>query len=474
MSKKSNGFFSKIFSIVAFILLGLLIVYMYITKGNIESLVNDKLPDEVPSSDISSAEVLVSEPKENKVIQEVKKDEIAPSLQNVQIKEVNESKVVLTPQKSTLKVTQSSKQVKEKPQTKSTKSVSTTIIELPKVPEVPKVITVGGSTYKPRERRHNSLIAPLNMDNPIYVKPHKEKKQTTVQKPKSEEKVKVVASSEKKTDTKKESTTQDSKVKNDSSIGENKNGRVPSYIRGDLISTKEAIKNIKEMGCKVLSVNSLDKNKNLTSIVFTNDSLEKYSNKEDRGFMASLRLLIDKKNNQITISNPIYFTRAFMQDDYDEKVPKEILAKIRSTFSNLKNSKENLKYTLLPKYHFMVSMPYYEDMSIVGESDSSEKLLKKIKSKDDGAHIVFTQVLSKDRILVGVKLGSEIESFIDKTGAKNSLLLPYPVLLEKGEAKILDPKYYIAISYPMLKMSQFMKISDVPGEIEDRCEKLFK
>jgi hypothetical protein len=119
-------------------------------------------------------------------------------------------------------------------------------------------------------------------------------------------------------------------------------------------------------------------------------------------------------------------------------------------------------------------MPYYEDMIKIGSADSTEELLKRIQAYEGGKNLIFTQRLSKDRVLVGIELDKRTSKFIKKTGHENALLLPYPVLLEDGEAKILDPKYYIAISYPMLKMSEFMKIATVPGAIEVDSEKLFK
>lgn len=48
------------------------------------------------------------------------------------------------------------------------------------------------------------------------------------------------------------------------------------------------------------------------------------------------------------------------------------------------------------------------------------------------------------------------------------------VKIERKEATILHPKYYIALSYPKLSMGQFMTISSVPGEIEDDIEAAFK
>jgi hypothetical protein len=73
-----------------------------------------------------------------------------------------------------------------------------------------------------------------------------------------------------------------------------------------------------------------------------------------------------------------------------------------------------------------------------------------------------------------VKLSDNTSKFIEKVGVENAALLPYPVLLENGKAMILAPKYYIAIAYPLLKMSQFMRISTIPGAIEKDCKKLFK
>ena len=78
------------------------------------------------------------------------------------------------------------------------------------------------------------------------------------------------------------------------------------------------------------------------------------------------------------------------------------------------------------------------------------------------------------KYLVGVNLWGGTQSFYLHTGVQNSLLLPYPVMIENGKAKMLDPKYYIALSYPMLKMSQFMKISAIPAQIEKQCRSVFK
>jgi hypothetical protein len=184
-----------------------------------------------------------------------------------------------------------------------------------------------------------------------------------------------------------------------------------------------------------------------------------------------LRLLIDRKNKQISVVNPLYVGKAFKQDDFDHGAAESLLVSLRKAFPGLKNSDDLLKFQLLPKYHFMEAMPYYQDMVVVAKGDN---LLQKAKERNGGKDIIFVQPISKDRTLIGVRLGKRTSKFIKKIGVKNAALLPYPILIENGEAKILDPKYYIAVMYPMLKMSEFMTISTVPGAIQLDCENLFR
>jgi hypothetical protein len=161
-----------------------------------------------------------------------------------------------------------------------------------------------------------------------------------------------------------------------------------------------------------------------------------------------------------------------MQEDYQKAIPEAALKMLRKTFSdsNLTNSDDIVKFNLLPKYVFMNGMPGYADMPVLGKGSHNELLLKAKKSKK----VLYVQELSKNRAIVGIKLSKRTAKFIKKAGYANAALLPYPVLLENGEAKILDPKYYISVMYPLLKMGTFMKISTVPGAINNEVKKVFK
>lgn len=47
-------------------------------------------------------------------------------------------------------------------------------------------------------------------------------------------------------------------------------------------------------------------------------------------------------------------------------------------------------------------------------------------------------------------------------------------LIENGEANILHAKFYLALSFPRLTMTEFMKIMSVPGDIKDSFEADFE
>ena len=312
------------------------------------------------------------------------------------------------------------------------KVINIVIPKPPKVPSVIKVNTINGSSVDISRSIKFSKRVPPN-----YIPSSQRKKEA---KPKN----------------------------TNTNIGEVTNGKVSAYLRGEFMDVAAAKAKLKEAGFEVITATPIDKKGKLISIVFTDKALTNMASKTNRGFAASLRLLVNKKDNHISISNPLYFSKAFMQDEYDEKVAKETLAKITAVFTGLLNSKDTLKFQLLPKYQFMHGMPHYEDMSIVARGAN---LLEKIKNNKK---VLFVQKLENGSTLIGVKLGKRTSKFTSRIGTNNAGLLPYPILIENGRAKILEPKYYISVMYPLLKMSEFMTIATTPGAIIKNCEKIFK
>jgi hypothetical protein len=183
-----------------------------------------------------------------------------------------------------------------------------------------------------------------------------------------------------------------------------------------------------------------------------------------------MHITVDKKDQLISITNPIYQLRAYMQDEYDKKLAEDTLTNLRAAFKDVKNTREMVKFSALANFQFMEGMPKYNDMVIIQKASNAELLDKAKKSK----RLVYQLDLGNGKTVVGLELGRKTSKFVKKTGYENAGLLPYPVLIENNEAKILDPKYYIAVMYPKLKMSQFMTIATVPDAINKEMDRAFR
>ena len=164
-------------------------------------------------------------------------------------------------------------------------------------------------------------------------------------------------------------------------VGEVSNDRIAAYLQGPLLSKDEAKAKLEAAGFTLLATSKVGKKGKVTSMVFTDQNLTDASSKEGRGVAASRRLLIDEKNSQISISNPVYVMTAFMQDDYNEALALATLKRLRDNFEGLKNSEDVVKYIRLPRYKFMNSMPVYEDMKIVASGTNDVLLTKARKPK---------------------------------------------------------------------------------------------
>lgn len=318
-------------------------------------------------------------------------------------------------------------------------------IKIPEVPEVPKVEAVVPTV--------NVIVNPGSKTNAQIIEEATRKKVVHFSDHVAPEMMEIKDAPDKKIE-----------------VGDIENGRVSAYLHAPFMDAKDVVKTLESAGFTILANFKVDKKGTATSIVFTNADLQKGSSKKLRGFAGALRITVDKKNQLLNISNPIYMQRAFLQEEYDSALAEKILSTIRSSFKELKNSNEIIKFRVLKRFQFMEGMPRYADMQIIKKSSNAALLQSAQKSKK----IVYEQKLENGAVIIGVKLGKRTSKFIKKTGYQNAGLLPYPVLIENGEARILDPKYYIAVMYPMLKMSQFMKIATVPGAISKDIDKIFR
>jgi hypothetical protein len=238
-------------------------------------------------------------------------------------------------------------------------------------------------------------------------------------------------------------------------------GKISAYYSAPYADAKAVKSNLGKAGFKVLTTYSPAKKEYLKVIVFTNSKLTSIASKKSRGFAAVQRVLVNSKAKTVLATNPTYWLKAFMQKDFIGG-DTAITASLTKALGKLTPTADALASGKLSHYHFMMSMPYYEDMLELKDS------AKSVKNK------LFEVKLANGSTLVGLKMSKGDESFISTIGEDKALVLPYTVLLEGGKAYALHAKYYLAISYPKLTMGEFMKISSIPGKIEKTLKKSIK
>lgn len=246
---------------------------------------------------------------------------------------------------------------------------------------------------------------------------------------------------------------------------------INAYLVGKHVSVTDASSKLEGAGFSVIA--KYTPVKKGTTLVFTNSALKKQGAQKGRAHAAVLRMFIDDKEKSVSITNPIYFGIAFMQDDYDEDVAFDAFEKISKAFPGLVGSKDKLNSRDIADFHFMMGMPYYEDNDELATGKQAE-LISKVKSYKKGKNLIFTLKLSSTSTLLGYDLGKKTKKFVKKIGRANAAVLPYCISIENGVASALGAKYYLAISYPLLTMGEFMTISTVPGAIEKDLKKPFK
>lgn len=205
-----------------------------------------------------------------------------------------------------------------------------------------------------------------------------------------------------------------------------------------------------------------------TTILYTNAAMKAEAAKPLRGFNAVGRILVDDERKQVSIANPLYFGAAFMQKEFNKSASVAVLDSLKKAFGPLKDSEDAWEAKGLFGYHFMMGMPYYEDMDTVGMGSTADLVAKAKAAKGTVVQV------SADRYVAFVELDKRTSGFVKKIGTQNGEILPYAVLIEGGQAKALNAKYYIAISYPLLTMTEFMGIATVPDAVTKNLQKIFK
>lgn len=246
---------------------------------------------------------------------------------------------------------------------------------------------------------------------------------------------------------------------------------IPAYYYAKYLPTDTVKTILTKAGFEVVATYASTKNSE--TIIVTDETLKDASAKPGQGFAAIERILVDHEHQRIAMLNPVYFGKAFLQSDFDYDKAVSITHKLQNALGTLTPSEDAYEYGGLGTYQFMVGMPEYKDVYVLGEGEN-QTLLSKLQTFKDGQHVVFVLDLGEGRSLVGFDLSRRTKKFVEKIGTQNAELLPYTILIEDSKATALAAKYYLALSYPLLTMGEFMMIATIPGAIERELEQPFR
>jgi hypothetical protein len=114
--------------------------------------------------------------------------------------------------------------------------------------------------------------------------------------------------------------------------------KVSTYLVGAYVDADAAQSKLTEAGFDVVTVFKVDKKGEYTTVVFTNTAMKAAADKADRGFAAIGRLLINNEKKEISIANPVYFGKAFFQDEFDYQAALAIEKSLTDAFGPLTGS----------------------------------------------------------------------------------------------------------------------------------------
>ncbi|MEJ6684154.1 MAG: hypothetical protein QNL96_09325 [SAR86 cluster bacterium] len=201
------------------------------------------------------------------------------------------------------------------------------------------------------------------------------------------------------------------------------------------------------------------------------------ANTEHGGFGAVVRLSITEAEDglQIAYVNPDYLAGIYRMDS---------LAEISSALATALGegetfgSSKGLSAKKLAKYHYMMAMPYFDDVDVLAHYDSFADAINSVEKNleagvADTVKVYRVDVTGKEEALFGVGLrsgdGSDqtVMTNADLAETKHTAHLPYELLVSGTDVIALRGRFRIAQSFPDLTMGTFMKIRSAPGAIKN-------
>ena len=241
---------------------------------------------------------------------------------------------------------------------------------------------------------------------------------------------------------------------------------VPQKIAAHYVAKVQELeiiqRKLQENGFQILAISNILEGQNVITV--TNQELQ-----STNSYMATLQINVNAQ--EVRVQNPSYLAAAYL-NDYTYGQFKNTIEALEHTLGTLKSGAQKANYSALENYNFMYGLPSKEDILVVKRDP---KILEKIATPQVKSYIAYTLRLPNGNILVGHKLRKKTNQFLNILAQeKNAQVLPYEAMIVGDEVSILNPKYYLALSFPELSLAQFMEIASVPDQIYRNIQKAYK
>lgn len=228
-------------------------------------------------------------------------------------------------------------------------------------------------------------------------------------------------------------------------------------------------------------------------IIYSSDDIQKAVSKVGglTGFALAWRVGITKENGEVTISytTPEYWGNAYFRenypnvkalyDAYGDKI-RTALAKCGKPDGKMFGSEDGHNIEKLRNYRYMATMPKFHKTKVLNEFSSYEEAVATIDANlaqgvEDLEKVYSIELKDKKLKLYGIGLHGEngetkFMPKIDISHPRHTAFLPYEFLVMGNQVHMLHGRYRIALSFPDLKMGQFMKIVSTPPDIKNMMQ----
>jgi hypothetical protein len=202
------------------------------------------------------------------------------------------------------------------------------------------------------------------------------------------------------------------------------------------------------------------------------------------GYAAAQRVTVTKVGEEVQVAwtNPVYMAAGYRLGA--DLAP--VAAKLGGALGRIEEygPPEGKTPKALRGYHYMMSMPYFDDpwklAAYPSQGEAIAAVERGLEAGKGNTKKVYRVDVSPDETVFGVALGdgcgadANVMTTIDFKPLRSTGHLPYEVLVSKGEVYALHAKFRIAVNFPDLSMMgdhSFMKIRCAPDSIERALKK---